>query len=295
MLPFVAQPVWHFGPVTIHAFGAIVAVALWVGLWMAERRFAGAFLDPLIGHRLGGWMLFCGVLGAHLFSVLLYFPDKLSTDPWLPFRIWEDISSLGGMLGGIVGALLFFTIRAPQLSTRTRLAYLDAIAFVFPVGLAIGRLGCALAHDHPGGVTTWPLAISLESASAQAYILSVYDAAGQVLPSGVATMGFHDLGFYECLFLILVVIPAFFYWDRHQHSRGFYLVAFAALYLPVRFGFDFLRVADARYLRLTPAQWVAALTLASLPLVVMDRRKVRFAISGAVILATAWSCWGGPR
>jgi prolipoprotein diacylglyceryltransferase len=108
-------------------------------------------------------------------------------------------------------------------------------------------------------------------------------------------MGFHDLGLYECLFLILVVIPAFFYWDRHRRGRGFYLVAFAALYLPVRFGLDFLRVSDARYLRLTPAQWVAALTLASLPLVVMDRRKVRFAISGAVILATAWSCWGGPR
>lgn len=295
MLPFFEQPVWYLGPVTIHAFGATVAAALWGGLSMAERRFARASLDPATGHRLGGWVLLSGIVGAHLFSVLLYFPDKLPTDPWLLLHVWEDISSLGGMLGGMVGAFLFFTTRAPQLSARTRLAYLDAIAFVFPVGLALGRLGCALAHDHPGLVTTFPLAISLRSAAAQAYIHRVYDAAGKALPSGAPTMGFHDLGLYECLFLIFVVIPAFAYWDRRRRGPAFYLVAFAALYLPVRFALDFLRVSDTRYFRLTPAQWVAALTLASLPLVVMDRRKVRFAISGAVILATAWACWGGPR
>lgn len=293
MLPFFEQPAWQLGPVTIHAFGATVAAALWVGLTMTERRFARASLDPAIGHRLGGWMLVSGILGAHLFSVLLYFPDQLRTDPWLPFRVWEDISSLGGMLGGIVGAFLFFTIRTPQLSVPTRLAYVDAIAFVFPIGLAFGRFGCALAHDHPGVVTTFPLAISLRTATAQAYIHSVYDAVGKALPPGAATMGFHDLGLYECLFLIFVVIPAFTYWDRCRRERGFYLVAFATLYLPVRFALDFLRVSDVRYLRLTPAQWAAALTLAALPLVVMDRRKVRFVISGTVILATAWACWGG--
>lgn len=295
MLPFFAQPVWHLGPLTIHAFGVAVALGLWVSLAMAERRFTCFSLDPAIGHRLGGWMLGTGILGAHLFSVILYFPEQLRTDPWLPFRVWEDISSVGGMIGGVVGAFLFFAMRAPQLNARTRLAYLDVIAFVFPAGLAFGRIGCALAHDHPGTVTTFPLAISLKSTAAQAYIQGVYDAAGRLLPPTVATMGFHDLGFYECLFLILVVLPAFTYWNRKRRESGFYLVAFAVLYLPVRFALDSLRVSDARYLRLTPAQWVAALTLAALPLIVIERRRVRFAISGAIILATAWACWGGPR
>jgi phosphatidylglycerol:prolipoprotein diacylglycerol transferase len=295
MLPFFEQPVWHLGPVTIHAFGIAVATALWVGLTMAERRFERASLDPAIGRRLGGWMLVGGILGAHLFSVLFYFPDKLRADPWLAFRVWEDISSLGGILGALAGAMLFFSTRTSELTARMRLAYLDVIAFVFPVGLALGRLGCALAHDHPGLVTTFPLAVSLRSAAAQAYIRGVYDVAGKALPSGAAAMGFHDLGLYECLFLTLVMIPAFAYWDRRRREPGFYLVAFAAIYLPVRFALDFLRVADVRYLRLTPAQWVAALALAAIPLVAMDRRKVRFVISGAVILATACACWGGPR
>lgn len=295
MLPFFEQPAWHLGPLTIHAFGVAVAVGLWVSLTMAERRFADASLDRGIGNRLGGWMLVTGILGAHLFSVIFYFPDELRADPWLLLRVWEDVSSFGGMIGGIVGAFLFFALRARQLGARSRLAYLDAVAFVFPFGLVFGRLGCALAHDHPGSITTFPLAISLRSTAAQTFIQHVYQAAGQPLPVASSTMGFHDLGFYEFLFLSFIVLPAFLYWNRRRRRPGFYLNAFALLYLPVRFALESLRVADARYLRLTPAQWVAALTLAVLPLVIMDRRKVRFAISGMIILATAWACWGGPR
>ena len=108
-------------------------------------------------------------------------------------------------------------------------------------------------------------------------------------------MGFHDLGLYEFLYLLFIVIPTFSYWNRQRRQPGFYLNAFAVLYLPVRFALEWLRISDVRYVRLTPAQWVAALVLAALPLVAMDRRKVRFAISGAIILGTAWACWGGPR
>jgi len=295
MLPYFEQPAWHLGPLTIHAFGLTVATALWVGLTMVERRFAELDLDAATGRRLSVWMLVGGLLGAHVFSVLLYFPDQLRADPWLLLRPWEDISSLGGMLGGILGACLFFALRRSELDMAKRLAYLDAIAFVFPFGLAIGRVGCSLAHDHPGVVTTFPLAISLHSASAQAYIRGVYDAAGLALPAGAATMGFHDLGLYECLYLILVVVPAFVVWNRRRRAPGFYLVGFSALYFPVRFALDVLRVSDARYLRLTPAQWSAALVLAALPLAALGHRRVRFVISGAVILATAWACWGGPH
>jgi len=292
MLPYFDQPVWYVGPLSIHAFGVAVAAALVFALATVQRRFRRLGLDPRLGERLGKWMLLGGIAGAHLFSVLFYFPDKLRNDPWLILRVWEDISSFGGILGGIAGALLFFAIRARDDERPMRLAYLDAIAFVFPAALAIGRIGCALAHDHPGGVTTFPLAFSLESPAALDYVRGVYDAAGLPLPQDAPTMGFHDLGLYEFLFLALVVVPLFAFWNRRRRPVGFYLVAFAVLYLPVRFCLDMLRVADARYVGLTPAQWVAALTLAVLPLVAVRHRVLRFAISGGVILATAWACTG---
>jgi len=293
MLPYFEQPVWQIGPLSIHAFGIAVAVAAWFGLTIVQQRFAHLGLDPQVGQRLGGWMLLGGILGAHLFSVLLYFPHKLRDDPWLILRIWEDISSFGGILGGLAAALIFFAKRARDEDRRTKLAYLDAIAFVFPAALAIGRFGCALAHDHPGTVTTFPLALSLRTDAALGYLDGVYRAAGLALPPGARTMGFHDLGLYEFLFLSLVVVPLFVRWSRRRRPAGFYLVAFAALYLPVRFGFDMLRVADVRYVGLTPAQWVAALIMAALPFVALRHRKLRFAISGAVILAAGWACAGG--
>lgn len=247
-----------------------------------------------VSQRLGGWVIVGGMLGAHLFSVLLYFPHKLRDDPWVLLRVWEDISSFGGILGGIAGAMLFFALRARD-ERRNALAYLDAVAFVFPGALAIGRLGCALAHDHPGTVTSFPLAISLETDAAREYVGGIYRSGGLEFPANAATMGFHDLGLYELLFLSLVVIPLFYLWNRQRRPTGFYLAAFAALYLPVRFALDLLRIADARYLGLTPAQWVAALVLAALPFVVVRRRPLRFAITGAVILAAGWACASGPR
>jgi phosphatidylglycerol:prolipoprotein diacylglycerol transferase len=295
MLPYFEQPVWQIGPLAIHAFGVAVAMAAWLGTSMAQRRFVGLGLDPIVGHRLGGWMLAGGIIGAHLFSVFLYFPEKLRNDPWLLLRVWEDISSFGGILGGLVAAMLFFGIRTRDEDGYSRLAYLDTIAFVFPAALAVGRFGCVLAHDHPGTVTTFPLAISLESAAALEYMGGVYGASGLRLPLAAPSMGFHDLGLYEFLFLSFVVVPLFIRWSRGPRPSGFYLVAFAALYLPVRFGFDMLRVADVRYMGLTPAQWVAALIMAVLPFLAMPNRKLRFAISGAVILASGWACAaGGP-
>jgi phosphatidylglycerol---prolipoprotein diacylglyceryl transferase len=295
MLPYFEQPVWQIGPITIHAFGLAVAVAAWAGLTLVQRRFARLGLDPVLGQRLGGWMLLGGILGAHLFSVLFYFPDRLREDPWLILRIWEDISSMGGFLGGVAAAVIFFATRARALDRESRLAYLDAIAFVFPAALAIGRFGCTLAHDHPGTVTSFPLAISLKTDAALGYIGRVYQEAGLVLPRSAPTMGFHDLGLYEFLFLSLMVVPLFVGWNRRQRPPGFYLVAFAALYLPVRFAFDMLRVADVRYVGLTPAQWVAALVMVALLFVVVRHRILRFAISGAVILAAGWACAGGGR
>lgn len=293
MLPYFDQPAWQIGPVTIHAFGLTAAFAMWLGLSIVQRRFDALGLDPRVGQRLGGWVLVGGFIGAHLFSIFFYFPQKLRADPWLLLRVWEDISSFGGMLGGILGGLLFFATRGSDDERRAKIAYLDAVAYAFPVALMIGRLGCALAHDHPGRVTTFPLAVSLETGAALDFIRGVYGSAGLLLPATAQAMGFHDLGLYEFLYLALVVVPLFVFWSRRPRPVGFFLIAFAALYLPIRFSLDLLRVSDVRYAGLTPAQWVAAPVLALLPFAMVRRPGLRFVLSGAVILATGWACWGG--
>jgi phosphatidylglycerol:prolipoprotein diacylglycerol transferase len=287
MLPFIQHPSWDLGPITIYAFGVIVAVAVFVGLTIGGRRFQQLGLDPRVGERFGGYVVFFGFAGAHLFAVLFYFPRGVADDPLLLLRFWEHISSFGGILGGMIGVWVYFRLKAPSMDPGTRWSYIDVAAYVFPFSLAIGRLGCAMAHDHPGSLTTFPLAVSLESETAQAYIAGVYAAAGRLaevpVPSTLARLGFHDLGWYELLYLGIVVVPATLVIARKRRLPGTFLASFIALYMPVRFALDFLRVGDVRYVGLTPAQWVALLLIGALPFLWTSRR--RRSATGAVLLA----------
>ena len=273
-VPYFEQPSITIGPLTVHAFGVIVAVSVLIGLTVGKRRFETVGLDAAFGDRMGGWLLAGGFLGAHLFSVFFYFFGELRENPLILLRFWENFSSFGGMLGGFIGMLLFFRLRMPALDSRTRLAYLDVAAFVFPISLMVGRIACSIAHDHPGTITRSPLAVSLERPEAQALVRQVYENAGRAAelppPDVLGTMGLHDLGWYEFLYLAVVVVPLVLLASRQRRMPGFFIGLFVLLYAPVRFTLDFLRVGDARYAGLTPAQY-AALAMLVLALSTLSR------------------------
>lgn len=276
MIPYFEQPSITLGPVTLHAFGILVAAAVLVGFEIGRRRFARLGVDAVAAERFAWHVVAGGFVGAHLFSLLFYFPEQLVDDPLSLLRFWENLSSFGGIVGGLIGAAWYFHRAGAALSSRQRWVHLDVVAFVFAVSLTIGRVACALAHDHPGTITNWPAAISLGSPEARDYIQHVYAAAGRAaeLPGAaeLSTLAFHDLGWYEFLYLALVLLPITWFVDRHPRPPGSYVLLFTVLYLPVRFGLDFLRVADATYAGLTPAQWAAILLLVFIPLAVRARR-----------------------
>ena len=242
----------------------MTALAVGLGLWLARRRAVAAGLDPDVNDGLAWYALAFGFVGAHVYSVLLYFPTELARDPLLLLRVWEDLSSTGGILGGALGMWIYFPRHGSPLDPRRRRGHLDAAANALPFAWAVGRFACTLAHDHPGRVTTFPLSISLEGEEAREYIRSVYAGAGRIgelpAPEILARMGFHDLGWYEFLYLALVAVPLFLYLDHRPRPPAFWAVAFIAVYAPVRFLLDFLRVADRTYGGLTPAQWAILVT-----------------------------------
>lgn len=265
MIPYFEQPALHLGPLSVHAFGVLTALALVLGLWLVRWRARRHGLDEATTEGLVWYVLGFGFVGAHLYSVLAYFPHRLADDPWLLIRLWENISSTGGFLGGALGMWVFFRLREPSLPTARKWRHLDTVAFAAPFAWAVGRLGCTVAHDHPGRITDFVLGRSLKTEAARDYITGVYATAGQAgdlpPPSELAGMAFHDLGWYEFLYLSLVMIPAFLWLDRKERRPGFWVAAFVLSYAPVRFALDFLRVGDARYLALTPAQWAVVAVL----------------------------------
>jgi phosphatidylglycerol:prolipoprotein diacylglycerol transferase len=260
MVPYFPQPQYHlFGPVTVHAFGALVALAVIVGWAMTVARCRRVGLDEEVCQGLLLYVVIAGFLFAHLYSVLAYFPRQAVADPLRLLRVWENISSIGGIVGGLIGLWAFFRFKARNADAATRLRYLDVIAYVFPFAWAIGRLACTAAHDHPGPITTFPLGVSLNSPEAVSHITAFYRDAGRLAelppPADLAKMAFHDLGWYEFLYMAAVMVPAFLALDRKPRPPGYFVLLFPLLYVPARFLLDFLRMTDARYFGLTPGQY----------------------------------------
>ena len=190
--------------------------------------------------RLIPWLVPAVFIGAHLASVFLYYPSSVIKHPAILLRFWDGLSSFGGILGGLFVAWLFFR----KLGILKR-HYAQALLFGAVVGLLVGRLGCAVTHDHPGKVTSSPIAV-------------------QGWPTEDApkrTLGFytdgprrHDLGLYEFLFLIPLT-AALYALRRVEPFEHFHIVLVLVLYTPVRFCLDFLRVAERLYFGLTPGQY----------------------------------------
>lgn len=218
------------GGIELAAFGTLVALGVFVGAWFAERRARTVGFPVPVLHGAIGWALVPGFALAHLVELLPYLGHvELGLGDWL--RLWNGMSSFGGIGGAVLGLWLRFR-REP----RTLLAVAEVLAPAFVVGWVFGRLGCTLVHDHPGRLSDFVLAIRF--------------------PDGAR----HDLGFYELLYTVLVLLPAVFVLLRQPRRPGAILAVLALLYAPARFLGDFLRAtdlpgSDVRYAGLTFAQY----------------------------------------
>jgi phosphatidylglycerol:prolipoprotein diacylglycerol transferase len=196
------------------------------------HRWADAFDLPWDGvFGAVGWMLVVGFVGSHLLDVALYRPEDLF-DPRVVLDFRSDYSSFGGVLCGGVAAWLAFRRAGVPL-----LRGMECTLYGFTGGWLFGRLACFSVHDHPGTATTSPLGVEI---------------------GGVMR---HDLGFYELLYTI-VVFAVLHGTTRQRRYDGYVIALVATTYAPVRFALDFLRVRDATYGGLTPAQWACLPALA---------------------------------
>ncbi len=244
LVPSGALDGWPGDPVSLKPFGMLVATGVYVGAYLTIRQARRVGLEEKMMTSLIMWVVGVGFLLAHVLEVLMYRPDRVLEDPLLLVRLWEGLSSFGGFVGGLVGAVIW--------SHRTRerlLPYADVIASSFPVAWVFGRSGCSVAHDHPGLVSNAWFAVRFP-----------LDFPGHAVPWSAGEVGRYDLGLYEMV-LTIPLAAAFLVLRRNPRPWGFYLAVMILYYAPLRFALDFLRVRDARYLSLTPAQWLSVALL----------------------------------
>jgi len=220
MIPYYPQPEFHLGPFDIHAFGILAAVAVIVGgrsiLLRAHRQ--GIPVEQMF--RFCFWVYVCAMIGAYLSKTVFDdFPAFLA-DPSRIFRVSLGVRSVGGISGGFLAALAW--CRYHKLSLYETVRRIDIVAYATPLAWMIGRLGCALAHDHKGIASSSWIAVRF--------------------PEGPR----YDLGLIEFLFLIPMVI-AFRLLDRKPRPVGFFLGLYGVVYGGFRIWLDTLHIQPMRF------------------------------------------------
>jgi phosphatidylglycerol:prolipoprotein diacylglycerol transferase len=239
VLPYINLPEISLGPLPIHWFGILVAVGVLFGIYLARRRAKFMGVDANQLESFINWLLLGGFAGAHILDEIFYHPDDIAARPWSLLYFWEGISSFGGFVGASIGVFLWKKYRY---AGKPILPFCDLILSVFPFAWIFGRLGCASVHDHKG-----------RAAAASLFTVA--------FPDGPH----YDLGLLEMLYTVVIALVVASFWGK-KRAPGFYVGITAALYAPVRFFLDFLRLesgptGDRRYLDLTFAQWLCVATL----------------------------------
>jgi len=245
-------------------FGFLVGLGVVVGEHYAAKRAKAFGYDAALFRSFIFWEMFVGIFFAHAVDAIFYHPDTLARHPLGIFRVFDGLSSFGGFLGAIIGAIGWSSLTwkkgavLPSLREHRLplLPFTEATVPAFVLTFTFGRLGCALVHDHPGALAergapfavAWPID---ENDGVHTVFGPFHIVHGSVTR--------YDLGLLELLFLLFMCAAVIATWKRRL-PLGTYIAMVALSYSPVRFCMDFLRLregpdADARYGALTFAQY----------------------------------------
>jgi phosphatidylglycerol---prolipoprotein diacylglyceryl transferase len=173
---------FHLGPLTVHWYGIMIAVAFLAGLWTATLRARRANIP---GERIADivlWLMVGAILGARFVYVTTYWKDEFANQPLSEIFMIQH----GGLVyyGGLIGATLagFIYIRWKQLPLWK---VADVLAPSCALGNVFGRIGCFLNGCCYGRPTDLPWGVRFPAGHQYAGIpvhpTEIYDAVNNFL------------------------------------------------------------------------------------------------------------------
>ena len=241
-IPSPSDSVLHLGPLPLHLYGLILAIAVIVAARVAERRWvrrghpAKDFSDLVV------WIVVGGVVGARLYHVVSDY--QLFRGQWLDaFKIWQGgLSIWGAVLGGAVVVVVLARRRHLDLGDLV-----DSIAPALVLAQGIGRWGNWANQELYGRPSGLPWAVEIDVAHRPAAY------------ANVAT--FQPTFLYESLWCLAVFAVLIAVERRVRLMKGQLLALYLMLYTAGRFVFENMRVDPAH--RIGPLRlnaWVCLVT-----------------------------------
>jgi phosphatidylglycerol:prolipoprotein diacylglycerol transferase len=217
-----------WGPMSLPTYGALLAIAFLVGLWIVARQARREGLDPVVITDLAVWALIGGLLGARLLLVIVDWDHYWSN----PRELWGLLRSGGVFYGGLIGGIgvgVWYVLRHNLSVWRVA----DVAAPAVVLGQAIGRLGCLAAGCCFGKPTDVAWAVTFRDAQAARELATPVDTP------------LHPTQVYESMAAALVF--AFLLWlAPRKRFHGQVAAAYVILYSASRFGIEFFRGDRAR-------------------------------------------------
>lgn len=182
---------------SVSTYGVMVSLAHLVGmvlvLWLVKQR--NLPLNPYVDLMFA--VVLSGVVGARATYVMEHWGEFSSALEW--FQLWRGgLSVFGGLLFGFPAYLAFlFWRKLPIWETS------DFLVPIFPLSLAIVRIGCFSAGCCHGTPTSLPWGMVPKSD------LTPYFLAGEPL---------HPTQLYE--FFFLLGLSAFLFWLSHRRPKS---------------------------------------------------------------------------
>jgi phosphatidylglycerol:prolipoprotein diacylglycerol transferase len=211
------------GPIPIHTYGVLLAIAFLSGLWVASRQAKRDGLDSGRITDMAVWVLIAGLLGAKALLVALDWRFYWKS----PRELLSIFQSGGVFFGGLLAGILvaWWYARRYQLpGWRTA----DVLAPGVVIGQAIGRLGCFSAGCCWGKPATVPWAVTFTDVYASRTVGTPLDT--PLHPSQL----YESAAAFLIFFFLLWLAP-------RKRFQGQVTLAYVALYSIVRFALEFLR------------------------------------------------------
>ncbi|ACX52059.1 prolipoprotein diacylglyceryl transferase [Ammonifex degensii KC4] len=229
---------FHLGPLTIYSYGAMLALAVLVGLWIAQKEALRRKVDPDFMPTLAFWAVLAGLIGARLAYVVVDW-SHFASNPVEILFIWD-----GGLT--FYGAVILAVPVALWLARRWRLPFgtvADLVAVAAAAGYPIARIGCFLNGCCYGKPTNLPWAVAFPFDGIPRHPTQLYSSFAGLI-----------------IFLIL------WRWRSKESFPGELALLYLALYCVYRFFIEFFRVTPLVGSWLNLGQ-VASLILLGLTLV----------------------------
>jgi len=252
MLPTILK----IGPIGLHSYGLMLAVAFLVGIRMMQREAKPLGIDPDRVADLGLLILASAIVGSRAFFVASHWPEY-ARQPLSALAVWD-----GGLTfyGGVMLALpaSYWFVRSKRLPFW---ALADLTAQPLALGVALGRIGCFLSGCCFGKPSNLPWAVRFPA----------HSIAGSVLDCTLHPTQLYDAAFGVVCFAVLRLLA------RRKRFTGSLFCAFLGLYGVWRFVVDFWRYYEPGQVwwGLTNNQWVSLVLLLAAPAlgVVLAREK----------------------